>query len=785
MYQQPDLPADAAMTPCAGRSSRRRRHASPSSASCRAARRPGYANGHWAGRTTERQTRGRTATSTHMVGAAIPTRSATLRRSPWVTTPLVSSWIPGRRACTSSRPSAPACSTPPRALAVVRRGCAGSAIAIPAPGGIGIALDPTTRTVYIAGPDNDVVSAIDTNTCNAQATSGCAEAHTSVPVGTFPGHLAVDPRVHTLYVANEGAEDPAAGLSLIDTSQCNGRSTSGCPTIAPTAAAGPNVDGLVVDSATPTLYTDNFGDSTESVIDTTICNAGNPAGCSSKPFAFAVPGGPTGGDVDAVTRTLLLPLTDSVGGPDIAGTVAFVDMRRCNTRDTSGCGAAPAVTKVGSNPLDVAVNARTRRAYVVNEEDSDVSVIDLTRCNAQWTRRCGEPSPTMAIDFDGGAVAVDTTTNTIYASSQDQDTVTALDGRTCNSDETRGCRHPAPTTDVGIGARGGVLDRHLDTLYFSNQVDNTISVLDPTQCGISTLRGCDTTWPTISVGESPKQLVDDEDHHTLYVGDYAGSAVSVIDTSSCNTQTQIGCGQTPPLVPVTGGAYDVAHDPTTNTLYAANVDTDTLTLIDTTSCNAVDSSACTETPIVIHIGAGPAGLLIDPTTRTLYVSVRGETRVAVVDIATCNVTDTAGCESDHPSIPISAGPRFLALDASTGTLYVSTRDNSTIAVVDAATCNARATTSCQHPPATLRTGLYPYGVTVDAANHQLIVGNVGDSTVTTYNTRTCNAHTTTGCATPRRIIETGGWPVEVTVDDHNGTLYISDNVDAQQSIVRL
>jgi hypothetical protein len=37
----------------------------------------------------------------------------------------------------------------------------------------------------------------------------------------------------------------------------------------------------------------------------------------------------------------------------------------------------------------------------------------------------------------------------------------------------------------------------------------------------------------------------------------------------------------------------------------------------------------------------------------------------------------------------------------------------------------------------------------------------------------------------RRIIETGGSPVEVTADVHNGTLYISDNVDAQQSIARL
>jgi hypothetical protein len=67
----------------------------------------------------------------------------------------------------------------------------------------------------------------------------------------------------------------------------------------------------------------------------------------------------------------------------------------------------------------------------------------------------------------------------------------------------------------------------------------------------------------------------------------------------------------------------------------------------------------------------------------------------------------------------------------------------------------------------------------------LFVGNIGDSTVSAVDTTTCNAATTAGCAPSLRTIEAGGWPLQFTVDQRNGTLYVSDNVDAQISIVGL
>jgi DNA-binding beta-propeller fold protein YncE len=661
-------------------------------------------------------------------------------------------------------------------------GCAVTPIAVPGSlGGIGIVMDEVTNTVYVASAGNNAVEVIDASTCNAHVTSGCASPHPAVPVGAFPSHLAIDQHVHTLYVSNEGADAPGGTVSMINTATCNGTVAIGCQTTPPTANTATAPAGLVVEAKTHTLYVS--ASQAVSLIDTSVCNATNTAGCLSIPPIVAFSGFAVGGALDPVTGSLLVPTFSALG--DIASSLEMINTGDCNATNLSGCSQTPNEARIGTGGIDVAVNAFTRRAYVVNEVDSDVSVIDLTRCNALRTDGCRQVAPTMAIGFDGGAVAVDIASNTIYASSQDEGTVTVLDGRACNSSNTSGCRHPAPTTDVGRGTQGGVLDQHTNTLYIANQLANTISVVDPNACAANRLLGCRQTWPTIAVGENPKQLANDEAHDTLYVGDYTGNAVSVVDTITCNSRITSGCGQTPPSIPVSGGAYDIVRDPVTATLYVANVDSDTLTLINTDTCNAHVTSGCGQTPVAVHIGNLPAGLIIDPLTRTLYVSIRGDSNVTVVDMATCNITDTTGCAGTHPTIPINAPPRFLAVDDSTRTLYVSTRNTSTVALVDTATCNAHTASGCPQTPAVVDVGYLPYGVTLDSVNHQVFVGNVGDSTVTAYDSRTCNAHTTIGCNRPMRTIEAGGWPLQVTVDNRNGTLYISDNVDAQVSIVGL
>jgi hypothetical protein len=138
--------------------------------------------------------------------------------------------------------------------------------------------------------------------------------------------------------------------------------------------------------------------------------------------------------------------------------------------------------------------------------------------------------------------------------------------------------------------------------------------------------------------------------------------------------------------------------------------------------------------------------------------------------------------SDPPTVPITAAPRFLTVDPTTNTLYVSTKDNSTVAMVDTSSCNGHHPAGCSAAPAVVHVGYLPYGVVTDPLSHRLFVGNVGDSTVTAYDTRKCNAHTTARCDATINV-DAGGWPLGLTIDDQTQTLYVRNNTDASVSII--
>jgi DNA-binding beta-propeller fold protein YncE len=86
-----------------------------------------------------------------------------------------------------------------------------------------------------------------------------------------------------------------------------------------------------------------------------------------------------------------------------------------------------------------------------------------------------------------------------------------------------------------------------------------------------------------------------------------------------------------------------AVDETTHTLYAADPAAGTVAVINTGTCNAHDTVGCAQHPPVIKIGASPNTPVVNPATRTLYVSYGSNAdRVAVVNAATCNATRTSG-----------------------------------------------------------------------------------------------------------------------------------------------
>ena len=114
--------------------------------------------------------------------------------------------------------------------------------------------------------------------------TGVPGAAPTVPVGDDPVGVAVDPSTRTVYVANGGD----GTVSVINDASCHAHNLSGCGGAA-VATFNADADGLTlsVDRANHTLYVGQSD--TVAMINTTTCNASNVAGCN-QPFASAPAG---------------------------------------------------------------------------------------------------------------------------------------------------------------------------------------------------------------------------------------------------------------------------------------------------------------------------------------------------------------------------------------------------------------------------------------------------------------------------------------------------------------
>jgi YVTN family beta-propeller protein len=609
-------------------------------------------------------------------------------------------------------------------------------------GPLAVALDRQTGTLYVTNNDGgtgNTVSMINVATCNATDTAGCNQTPPTVVVGSGPALLAVDQATSTIYVPNSSGNT----VSVIDGATCNAGDTSGCGDVSTlTVGSGPNAVALNEDDHT--AYVANFTDGTVSVVDTATCNASDTSDCAQLPPAVPVGSLPSTLVVDQASDTAYVQVGPA--GNASLGSIAMINGATCNATVTAGCSNTPRTTPVGSNPEWVTENATTHTVYVVNQEDSDVSVIDASTCNAIDSAGCRETPPAMAIGFNGGGIAVDSSTDTVYATSQNNNTVSVLNGATCDATNTRGCTQFASTTPVGAAPQPIAVDETTDTVYVGNTSDNTVSVVNAAACNAAHPAGCDRVWPTIDVGSSPFfGLALDRRTDTLYVTNVVDKTVSVINTATCNAHVSWGCGQSPPTVATGNAPLPVALDQATNTLYVANQGDDTVSVINAATCNAQNPSGCNQTPPAINVNDSPYGLAVDEHTDTVYVANTGNeifntgyanlvSSVSVINGAACNATHHAGCSNTPTSVPVGGFPWDVAVDPTTDAVYVTSIVDSDIAVINGAACNGRQTSDCR----------------------------------------------------PRLIpVRTGGWPADIGLDPAARTMYVTDNVDGNMSLFSL
>ncbi len=620
---------------------------------------------------------------------------------------------------------------------------------------VAIFADPADHTVYIPNGGENDVSMLDSATCTAADLGGCpATAPPTVTLPGIATAGAVDSATHTAYVtvcANNptaGCGSGTDGVSVFDTSTCNAIAQSGCKRLGALPDGNRPLIGDAVDAANHTLYTAN-DDNTVSAFDLHRCNASDLAACATDtPGVLSFPGPDPGFDhslwvaVDARQRSVYVTLLKD-------GSVIVVDTSVCNGSNPAGCATLhPPVIHAGSEPEILTLDPRTQTLYTVNQLGNDVSVIDAARCNAQATGGCRHLPP--MIPISAGALAVDPAVHTAYLTSGEH-SVAMIDTRTCNSGLAAGCASTPPQVTVGTNPSALALDRRTHTMYVANfgrqGGTSTVSVIDARSCNATRSTNC-ARLPTLRVpGGNPDDVAVNEATDTIYVAtittDGGPNLISVFNGATCNATNQSGCTQIPATVAIAadnGGqsSEELAVNPHNNTIYATNLETfqgppyigETVYVINGAECDAAVTSGCGAPLATVTVNppasnpdnapgqeANATGIAVDPATNTIYTANiangEGPRTVSIINGATCNGRNTTGCGQTPAVAQVGFGALGIAFDRATDNVYVASIEDASVSVINGATCNGHNTTGCSRTARKVAVGDYPGAIMLD------------------------------------------------------------------------
>jgi DNA-binding beta-propeller fold protein YncE len=508
-------------------------------------------------------------------------------------------------------------------------------------------VDPANDTLYTANYDN-TVSAFDLRHCWAGDLAGCATDKPGVvtpfPLTGFEHDLwvAVDARLHSVYVSYQKDDT----LIVVNTRACNGTHPAGCATLRPpTIHTGADPEGIVLDSQTQTLYTADEVSNDVSVIDATQCNASTTRGCRHPAPAVALPGAGASA-ADPAARTAYVTSGDR--------TVSMIDTSACNAHHLTGCAHVPAQATVGTNPAAVAADPGTHTVYVANfglfsGQTGTISVLDARTCNATHTAGCAHQPRLQVPGGHPDGLAVNTATGTLYVATitaHGPNLISVFNAATCNAATTTGCGQAPAALGAGRSAGGNsslslAVNQATNTIYATNLVlsnpysGDRVYIINGATCNGTNHTGCGQTPATVKAGVNPWGITVDQASDTIYTANVANGegpgTVSVINGATCNGTNHTGCGQTPATVKAGFGAVGIAIDPAANMIYAANIEDTSVSVINGATCNGTNHAGCSHTPIKIAAGNYPSAIAIDPTTCTGYVT-NGDNTVSVIQL---------------------------------------------------------------------------------------------------------------------------------------------------------
>jgi YVTN family beta-propeller protein len=150
---------------------------------------------------------------------------------------------------------------------------------------------------------------------------------------------------------------------------------------------------------------------------------------------------------------------------------------------------------------------------------------------------------------------------------------------------------------------------------------------------------------------------------------------------------------------------DVAYDVLNGDIYATNVASGNVTVIDGTNGSIMSSTM---------VGSSPWGVAVDSSNGNVYVANSGSDNVSVIDGKSNHVIG---------AIPVGSEPVFPAFDPATNLIYVPNQQSDNVSVINGSTDRVVGTVRVGGP------GTNPISVTVGGMNGCVYVGDLGSSSV--------------------------------------------------------
>ena len=223
-----------------------------------------------------------------------------------------------------------------------------------------------------------------------------------------------------------------------------------------------------------------------------------------------------------------------------------------------------------------------------------------------------------------------------------------------------------------------------------------------------------------------------------YVTDSGANTVSVVNLTSCRTQTNITVGQ---------GPKGIAYDAQNGEAYVADSGSNRVSVIQVATNTVVAT---------LRVGYVPVGVALSSSSGNVYVTDSVGNEVAVIDPSTNTMVKI---------VQVGAEPTGVTVSDPRGQVFTTDPGLDAVTVVNEANSSVASE---------MLVGSSPAGLACDPGNGECYVANTGSNNVSVFYE---------GNLTPVTQIPVGNAPLGVAYDPTNGYLYVTDSGSAEMSVI--